>query len=97
MPRRGRKREVALEVDQQGKITVKKDSGMDVVLIHAETGKAEVLNPKEQLILEEKGGTVRVKEAPPDTKLAVNKVGTPPPAPAETKEVSGEQHTETGV
>ncbi len=79
MPRRGRKREVALEVDQQGKITVKKDSGMDVILLHVDEGKAEVLTPRPQLILEEKGGTVKVKEAPPNTKLTVNKVGSPPP------------------
>jgi hypothetical protein len=79
---RGRKREIVLEVDPKGKITVKKDSGMDVVLLHAETGTSEVLNPRDQLVLEEKGGTIRVKEAPPKTKMAVTKVGAPP-APAD--------------
>lgn len=69
---RGRKHELVLEVDQKtGKIRVPKDGGMDVVLIHMDKGTAEVLNPRPMLVLEEKEGVIRIKEAPPKTKLTI--------------------------
>jgi hypothetical protein len=82
---RGRKREVTLEVDQgTGKITVKKDSNMDVILVDEEKKTIDVLNPRDQLILERtKSGAIKVKEAPEKTKMSVAVIGTPTPAPAD--------------
>lgn len=68
---RGRKHLVKLTIEPDGKVKVLRATGMDVVLLHPDTGSAENLTPRAQVILEMKNGKVRSKELPPNTKVEI--------------------------
>lgn len=68
---RGRKHLVKLAIGPDGKVKVLRATGMDVVLLHPDTGSAENLTPRAQVILEQKDGKVKAKELPPNTKIEI--------------------------
>ena len=68
---RGRKHLVKLTIGPDGKVRVIRATGMDVVLLYPDTGSAENLTPRAQVILEMKDGKVRSKELPPNTKVEI--------------------------
>ncbi len=74
---RGRKSEVDIRVHHDGRVEVVKSANMNVVLMKPETGEVRLLTTHPEVILEEKGGEITVKESPPNTKVNIVKVPAP--------------------
>ncbi len=68
---RGRKHLIKLQIGEDGKVKVLRDSNMDVILMHPDSGNAENLTPRPQVILEQKDGKVTAKEVPANTKVEI--------------------------